>query len=200
MNATDSPACVILSGGASRRMGRPKALLDAGEGRSFLERIVDAYREAGVRRIVLVLNGGLLGGRAEDIAHARGLLVVPIHAPPQGKWRSLRAGMSALPDAPYCYLQPVDQPAVDAPLLRRLLAAVPADGHAVPVHAGRGGHPILLAPPIVRQLAALHREVHLRELLRAHPRIEVAVTDPDLLRDINTPEEYAAFRATATAP
>jgi len=47
-------AAVILSGGASSRMGSPKALLPY-QGRPFLEHLLEvtSHRNIGVRRVVL---------------------------------------------------------------------------------------------------------------------------------------------------
>ena len=55
-------ATVILSGGASSRMGSPKALLSY-QGRPFLEHLLEvtSHRNVGVRRVVL-------GAHAEPIA------------------------------------------------------------------------------------------------------------------------------------
>ena len=48
-------AAAVLSAGESRRMGSPKALLDAGDGETFVERIVTVLRTAGLRRILVVV-------------------------------------------------------------------------------------------------------------------------------------------------
>ena len=52
---------VVLSGGSSRRMGRPKALLELG-GSSFLQRILHRLHEAGVGEALVVA-----GEHADDI-------------------------------------------------------------------------------------------------------------------------------------
>lgn len=193
-------ACVILAGGVSSRMGRPKALLETDDGRGFLEHIATSYREAGVRERVLVLNSELAKGPSADIARAQGLWVVVNNTPWLGKWHSLRLGMSALRDATYCFLQHVDQPGVDRAVLWQLREAANESGYTVPVHSGRGGHPILLSRPIIHRLASLEADNHLRELLQGYPRTEVQVGAPGVLVDINTPEDYAAFRTRATVP
>ncbi len=200
MYAAPTPACVILAGGTSTRMGRPKALLEAGDGRTFLERIVATYRQAGIHRIIVVLNGALLEGMAGRLARSPGLQVLPNLEPDLGKWHSLRLGMAAVRDADHCFLQHIDQPDVDPATLHALREAATPDGYAVPVQVGRAGHPVLLPNRIIRRLAALRTDTHLRELLRDHPRTEVPVDDPRCLNNINTPEEYAAYRATAVAP
>lgn len=181
-------------------MGRPKALLEHPDGGTFLEHLAVTYRQAGVRQRVLVLNAGLLGGPAEAIARTHGLWVVVNNAPWLGKWHSIRLGMSALRDPGFCFLQAVDQPGVSVPLLERLGGSTLPNGYAVPVHGGRGGHPILISRPVIERLSALEADLHLQEVLAAFRRADLPVADPGVLLDINTPEEHAAIRAAAIAP
>src|SRR5512132_605385 len=51
---------IILAAGDSTRMGSPKALLNAPDGRSFVARVVRTWHSAGVTEIVVVT------GRAHD--------------------------------------------------------------------------------------------------------------------------------------
>src|SRR5437016_14590136 len=87
-------AAVILSGGASSRMGSPKALLPY-QGRPFLEHLLEIISrpEIGVRRVVLVAG-------AESIAKA-----VPLKANEmiinaqweEGQLSSIQAAVRKLP-------------------------------------------------------------------------------------------------------
>src|SRR5256885_5657057 len=92
----DMLAAVILSGGASSRMGFPKALL-AYQGRPFLEHLLEVteHPKIGVRRIVL-------GAHAEPIAKSIALSAdeIVINADwNSGQLSSIQAAILSLPAA-----------------------------------------------------------------------------------------------------
>ena len=87
-------AAVILSGGASSRMGSPKALLPY-QGRPFLEHLLEVTTQAkiGVRRVVL-------GAHAEPIAKQVPLTAdeIVINADwEKGQLSSIHAALRSLP-------------------------------------------------------------------------------------------------------
>src|SRR5688500_12136845 len=57
VGSTAMTPAIVLAAGASRRMGRPKALLDAGN-RTFIRRILDTLCEAGLPEAVVVVRAG----------------------------------------------------------------------------------------------------------------------------------------------
>ena len=86
-------AAVILSGGASQRMGSPKALLPY-QGRPFLEHLLDLtlHPKIGARRVVL-------GPHAEPIAAAVNLAPGEVVLNPQweeGQLSSIHAAIRSL--------------------------------------------------------------------------------------------------------
>ncbi len=186
-------AALLLAAGESRRMDRPKPLLP------WLGTTLIAYQAeqlilAGCQPIVVVL-----GAEARRIAvplrHFRGLILVcnPLYT--MGKTTSLLAGLRALPPgiAPLL-IAAVDQPR-RAQTFRQLLDAH-REGRApitVPVYQGRRGHPPVLSTALLPALEDLSEERQgLRELMQRYhsETVEVPMESPEVLIDLNTPEEY----------
>ncbi len=179
----DERWAVVLAAGGSRRMGRPKALLDV-DGRPLVARHVEAMRAAGARvRVVL-------GGHGEAVAAA---LPPGVEVRWNRDWArtdmraSLALGLADLPDAAPVLVTPVDAPPAPAEVLAALLRQGPP---AVPAFAGRDGHPVLVrAGPARAALARAPLRDHLREAAR------VAVDWPDAVLNLNDPAAWAAWRS-----
>lgn len=184
---------IILAAGHSRRMGRPKADLTVPEGASFLERAAQTLRAASCRRVLVVVNPAL--AHTQRTAAGVELEIVVNAAPQSEQIDSLRRALERLDESTAAVLVlPVDLPLI-SPLTAAAVAASFRERAApviVPCHDGVAGHPILLARTVFAEI--LHRdwEEGMRSLLLAHaPETRtVAVTDPGILIDIDTPDDY----------
>jgi molybdenum cofactor cytidylyltransferase len=191
---------VILSAGGSERWGgAPKALLPVGA-ETALGRIARLLEEAGVGRRRVVVGAGAEGIR-RWIEGAGGLGLEIVEHPRwyEGRTSSVRAGLAELGDEEVV-LWPVDVPMVAPGTLPRLLRAAERDALAtwvLPVHAGRGGHPVLIKPPARRLIDELGPDEPLHHLLpRLGPQVlRVPTDDPGVAVNVNTPEEYWRARA-----
>lgn len=175
---------LVLAGGASSRMGRPKALLTLG-GETFAARLTRLLRGAGCAEVVLVAGAHVAAISAGAPFGAR---VVATAAWRRGMRASLRAGLCALPPGDVL-LTHVDRPLV-APATLALLAREPAPAPVVPVYAGLPGHPVRL-PAAFRARLLAPDDTPLRDLLAGTATRLVAVCDPGVAANINTPEDYA---------
>lgn len=194
---------IVLAAGRSLRMGAPKAELELG-GRTFLRRAVDALRDGGCRSVVVVV-----GRRRDAAVAAEEGVVYTLNADPGSQQiDSLRIGLHALPaDAAAAAVLPVDIPAVHPRTVRRLITDFAAGGALVvrPTHDGRAGHPTIFARALFHELSAPGLPRGAETVLMAHAaRIrDVAVDDPGILLDVNTPadlERLAGGRGTPEAP
>src|SRR5467141_1299641 len=134
-------AAVILSGGASSRMGSPKALVPF-QGRPFLEHLLEvtSHREICVRRVVL-------GAHAEPIAKAVNLKadeIVINHEWEKGQLSSIQAALRSLPQGTDgILLCLIDHPLVSSLLVQDLIEQFYTTKKPIvlPVYAARPSGP-----------------------------------------------------------
>src|SRR4029453_5388452 len=112
---------IVLAAGASRRMGRPKALLPLGaSGLPFVRVICDMLTAAGVSPIVVVTRAELLESLAGGLPDTK---LAVNRDPERGQLSSLLAGLDLLGAPPAAMMTLVDLPLVQAGTVAALLAA-----------------------------------------------------------------------------
>lgn len=190
-----SLAGVVLAGGRSTRMGSPKALLDF-RGQPFAVRILEALEALEVKTRVVVVGPDAPRIRPALAGHE--CLIVENPDVDGGPIASLRAALRALQlvQASAALVWPVDLPHVRVTTVERLLETyrrVPAPA-VVPTFAERRGHPVLWGAALFEELLTSDAATRhgARAVLHAHAAeiAPVAVDDPAVIDDLNTPEDY----------
>ena len=190
-------AAVVLSAGESSRMGRPKALLPI-QGQTFLERIVAALTEAGLRQIFVVL-GHNAESMAGEIAHLPvNLLVNPDYC--KGQLSSLQVAVRQLladEDCRGMLVHLVDHPYIDADLVNLLLQRFQTSGKLIvlPRFHGKRGHPVIFARSLFEELLRAPLDEGAKAVVNAHraETLEVDTADEGITVDIDTPELYRQY-------
>ncbi len=178
-------AAVILAAGASTRMGRPKALLAAAGGATFLDTLA-ATLATHCEPVIAVL-----GHAAEEIRQRVRVRCVVNERWTDGQLSSLQRGLrEAPPEAAGVVFTLVDHPHVRAETVATLIRASGPAGAAVPVFQGRRGHPVACSAELVRELLMLGPERQARDLIHRPGTIYVDVDDPAVVEDIDDPEAY----------
>jgi molybdenum cofactor cytidylyltransferase len=185
-------AAVILSGGASQRMGSPKALLPY-QGHTFLEHLlaVSSHAKIGVRRIVL-------GAHAEWIAAK-----VPMAADElivnrdweHGQLSSIQAGIRSLPPGTDgIVLCLIDHPLITGALVDDLVKRFYSEREAaapivLPVYRGKRGHPVIFSTRVYDELLAAPVDQGARSVVWAHAgeTAEVSTTEEGCVLNLNDP-------------
>jgi CTP:molybdopterin cytidylyltransferase MocA len=183
---------IVLAGGRSKRMGRPKALLEAG-GSTFLERAVRVLAAGGCEEVVVVVNSD--DPTLADLAEQLGARITHGAGAGSEQIDSLRAGLQALPpELEAVVVLPVDHPLVEPSTVRQIVEAFRAGAAPIvrPVYEGRHGHPALFGAVVFDDLLHGALPDGARTLVRAHAGStgEVEVDDRGVLIDVDTPEDY----------
>jgi CTP:molybdopterin cytidylyltransferase MocA len=177
---------IVLAAGAGRRFGGGKQLAPLG-GRPLLEHALRAAAAAPVDGVVVAL-----GADAERVAAAvdlHGARPVVVAGWAEGVAASLRAGLEAIgPDAQAAVIVLGDQPAVDPATIARVIEAWRGSGApaARAVHAGRPGHPVVVARSLFPRLLELRGDRGAGALLAQVPVAEVECGEQVVL-DVDTP-------------
>ena len=201
---------ILLVGGRSTRMGRPKAELDW-RGEPLAARIARVLaRAVGDGQVVAVRAPGQ---DLPDLPDHVEVVTDPVEG--DGPLRGLARGLAALQErADVAYASSVDAPFLHARFVSAVLAAVGAtDDAAVPVTDGHR-HPLAAAYRVAllplcddllakgeRRPGALFDQVRTRFMdetaLLATAGLGEVDAELDALRNINTPDEYDAARGVA---
>lgn len=188
-------AGVILAGGASSRMGSPKALLRApGSSESFLDRLIGILAPH-CDPVIVVLGHHAETIRAGISRGSQAVLVVNERYA-LGQLSSLQCGLRAVPEnAAGVLFTPVDHPSVRPETVERIVAAFRTEAGAVlviPRHQGERGHPVCCARELIPEFLALPPDAQARDVVRGHlgQACYVEVDDAGVLRDIDDPETY----------
>jgi molybdenum cofactor cytidylyltransferase len=186
-------AAIILSAGKSERMGSPKALLQY-RGQSFLATILAEVASARIMPVIVVA-----GHHYDEISQAFPNVQIVFNPNyEQGMSTSVQAGIRALPAGlAGVAIFLVDHPLVDRQAIELLVARLNPGHIIVPVHDGRRGHPVIFAADLFGEILSLSPDQGLNTVVRRQPErvVEVLVQNAGVLRDIDTPEQFARLLA-----
>ncbi|GAC1623571.1 MAG: hypothetical protein PVS2B2_26910 [Candidatus Acidiferrum sp.] len=189
-------AAVILSGGASNRMGSPKALLPY-QGRPFLDHLLEitSHPKIGARRVVL-------GPHAEVIARGTRLTgheIVINQEWEKGQLSSIHAALRSLPEGiEGILLCLIDHPLISVDLVAELIQTFYATGAPIvlPVFEGKRGHPVIFSAGIFGELLDAPLEKGARSVVWAHSHdlVQMPTAEEGCVLNLNDPDTLA--RAT----
>lgn len=193
------PIIVLAAGQSTRMRGRDK-LMELVDGQPLIRRQAAMARAATTGPVIVALPPE----PHPRYAALDGLDVetLPVPDAAEGINASLRAAFAALPgDAAAAMLLLADLPDLTGSDLRKVLDAVDlTSGNLIwrgTTRRGRPGHPIVFAAPLFGEFARLAGDGGGREVVAeaAGRIVMVALPDDRARRDLDTPEDWAAWRA-----
>ncbi|HUS18735.1 MAG TPA: nucleotidyltransferase family protein [Terriglobales bacterium] len=197
-HASRSYAAVILAAGTSTRMGKDKALLDW-YGKTFLTATIESLTP--FSQLVIVV-GGENSESLKPSVWAQSAYLVTNPRPQLGQFSSLQIGLQEVlnrgRDA--AIITHVDRPPASPGTIQALQVAFGSAANTgkwavVPQFGGKHGHPIVVGREMMEAFLKSDPTTTARDVEHANQEriVYLPIDDPNVVTNVNTPEEYAAL-------
>ena len=177
---------IILSGGLSTRLGKPKALVEV-NGSTLLDHAIDKLHNVGCSPIVVVVNKDL---QFEAVMRSKGAVIVVNKHPEKGRTGSLKIGLNSIlselgrmPKS--VIMSPIDRPGWKSGHIEKLLES---QASSCLFQNGKKGHPVHLVKKDLLNLLNASDDTPLRDLVEFDT---VEINDGLLSLNIDTPDDLA---------
>ena len=189
---------VVLAGGASRRLGRPKQLADVG-GKPVIVHVVESIVESrACERIAVMLppDPDVAQGIRQALAGRRVTFTENGEAG-SPMLHSVKLGIAALPTPLQGILIALgDQPLVLPETIAAICRRSRRDGVTIPKFEGRSGHPVVIGTLILGDVLAIPAASSLKDFIDSRRSLirSISVIDNGTVMDVDTPEDLEAVR------
>jgi molybdenum cofactor cytidylyltransferase len=192
---------LILAAGSSSRLGRPKQLLPY-QGKTLLQHITDEAIKADLASIILIT-----GAHAEQVSapiHQKEIKIIYNDQWQQGMASGIVAGLSNLVqlkvDIESIIIAVCDQPFLTAELLQELVKMKTDSGKGIVAcsYSNTIGTPVLFDHHYFDALMQLKGDEGAKKLVKHNANDLATIPFPKGDMDIDTEEDYALFRTTAS--
>jgi molybdenum cofactor cytidylyltransferase len=199
-------AGLILAAGESSRMGRDKALLPWPPNANAQGLASDTFLSAAIKSLILSTDFVLVVAGQNDATlapvvyiNAASMIVNPDIS--RGQFSSLRVGLSEILNRgrDTAIIALVDRPPASAATVQKLRetfeAAPDSVWGVVPEFSGKHGHPFVAGRDLIERFLREPVTGNARDVEHRHQEhIQyLAVDDPNIAMNINTPEDYSAL-------
>ena len=189
-------SAVILAAGESRRMGVQNKLLLQIDSEVLIRKFVKSVSNSLVDAVLVVV--GFEAEKIKAVLHDQAVKFVENPSYEEGMTTSIQSGVKASSnESTGLMICLADMPFAETSDLNLLIQAfndyrsTESSLIIVPVFQGKRGNPVLFSE-VFREKILTHKGEGCREIVRQFPHFvkEVSMENDNLLRDIDTPEDY----------
>ena len=171
---------IVLTAGASKRLGEPKALVDI-HGESLIQILIRKLKGKKLR--IIIVTRVELFNEMEKL----GEKVVINTNPESGRTGSIQCGIKEL-ESERCLIVPVDRPGFSNATIERLINL---EKTSCPSKNGKGGHPVILSKEDCEKILSSNPSTPLRDIINP---AKIEVDDEFLHLNIDFPKDLKKLR------
>ena len=176
----DQIDAIVLTAGASKRLGEPKALVDI-HGESLIQILIRKLKGKKLR--IIIVTRVELFNEMEKL----GEKVVINTNPESGRTGSIQCGIKEL-KSERCLIVPVDRPGFSNATIEKLINL---EKTSCPSKNGKGGHPVILSKEDCEKILSSNPSTPLRDIINP---AKIEVDDEFLHLNIDFPKDLKKLR------
>tara|TARA_Y100000748_G_scaffold121832_1_gene102409 strand:- start:10 stop:585 length:576 start_codon:yes stop_codon:yes gene_type:complete len=176
----DQIDAIVLTAGASKRLGEPKALVDI-HGESLIEILIRKLKGKKLR--IIIVTRVELFNEMEKLGEK---VVINTH-PESGRTGSIQCGIKEL-ESERCLIVPVDRPGFSNATIEKLINL---EKTSCPSKNGKGGHPVILSKEDCEKILSSNPSTPLRDIINP---AKIEVDDEFLHLNIDFPKDLKKLR------
>lgn len=186
---------IVLAAGFSARFGSSKLLARLRSEKTVFQQTIERISEA-LPEIVVVTRPQL----KDDLQKlAPETTIHGFEHADQGMGATLAFAISQIGDWGGCLVCLGDMPFIQTATYSRIAAQLSDASIVIPTQEGRTGNPVAFVSDYFSELASLQGDSGGKTIIESHPEAvqRLAIDDPGILQDIDTPAELARYQRGA---
>jgi molybdenum cofactor cytidylyltransferase len=191
-------SCILLAAGESKRMGKPKLLLNLGNS-NVINITINNYLKSEIFEIIVVL--GNESKKIEDsiLAYDKRIKFVVNKNYREGMSTSIKSGVLAASKQSEAFLIALgDQPLISPKIIVRLIDRYLSfnAGIVTVMHQSIRGHPVIISKKYLQEILALTGDIGARDLLKQHldDTASIKIESDEEFLDIDKIQDYEKLK------
>jgi len=189
---------ILLAAGESKRMGKPKLLLNLGKS-NIINTTIENLLKSKIFELILVLGHEAQKLERSLSSQDKRIKLVTNKNYKEGMSTSIKCGvLTASKDSEAFLIALGDQPLISPKIINRLIEKYQTSGLGIVtvMHQSLRGHPVIISKKYVQEMLSLNGDIGARDLLKKHldDTASINIESSEEFFDIDRTQDYEELK------
>ena len=189
---------ILLAAGESKRMGKPKLLLNLGES-NIINTTIEKFLKSEIFELIIVLGHEAQKIECSLSEQDKRIKFVTNENYREGMSTSIKCGvLTASKDSEAFLIALGDQPLISPKIINRLIEKYQSSGAGIitVMHQSLRGHPVIISKKYVQEILSLNGYIGARDLLKQHldDTASINIESSEEFFDVDKTQDYEKLK------
>lgn len=189
---------ILLAAGESKRMGKPKLLLNLGES-NIINTTIEKFLKSEIFELIIVLGHEAQKIECSSSGQDKRIKFVTNENYREGMSTSIKCGVLTASKESEAFLIALgDQPLISPKIINRLMEKYQSSraGIVTVMHQSLRGHPVIISKKYVQEILSLNGDIGARDLLKQHldDTASINIESSEEFFDVDKTQDYEKLK------